>query len=231
MTDTLEPRGAPPGKLYGSYLATVVSVADTQRQGRVQVRLLGFDGLGDQDGPLWARVVVPFAGADRGAFFIPDKDDEVVVQFVHGDPRLPIVVGGVWNGQAAPPEQLGGDGQRVDRWTIVGKQGTRIAIVEEAAGATISLTTPNQTESIEITQQSGGKVEIKTSTSTITLDSEGVSVQSTKVKVTAAKVEVSAAQVDIDAALAKFTGIVRAPVVQATTVVGTTYTPGAGNVW
>lgn len=231
MNETLEPRGGAPGKMYGTYLAEVVSVKDDKRQGRVQVRLLGFDGVGEQNAPMWARVAVPFAGGDRGAFFIPSKDDEVVVQFVNGDPRLPIVTGGVWNGQNAPPETLGGSGEEVDRWTFVGKQGTRIAIVEEAAGPMISLTTPNSTESIQIVQQSGGKVEIKTSTSTITLDSQGVSVQSTKVKVNAAQVEVQAAMVKVDAPLAQFTGIVKASVVHAPTILGNVYSPGAGNVW
>lgn len=231
MTETIDPRGGPPGKLFGSYLAEVVSVRDDRNQGRVQVRLLGFDGVGDQDAPIWARVAVPFAGADRGAFMIPDKGDEVVVQFVHGDPRQPIVIGGLWNGQAGPPEAIGGDGERVDRWTFVGRQGTRVAIVEEAAGAKITLTTPQRTESIEITEQGGGKIEIKTMMSTITLDSEGVSVQTTKVKVTAAQIEVTAAMVKVDAALAEFSGIVRANVVQTPSVIGNVYTPGAGNVW
>lgn len=231
VSETLEPRGGPTGKMYGTYLAEVVSVKDEKSQGRVQVRLFGFDGVGAQDAPIWARVTVPFAGADRGSFLIPNRGDEVVVQFVNGDPRLPIVTGGVWNGQAAPPEQLGGDGEQVDRWTFVGRQGTRIAIVEEQAGAKISLTTPNETESLLITAESGGKIEIKTATSTITMDTQGVSIQSTKVKVSAPQVEISAAMVKVDTALAQFTGIVKASVVQAPTIVGNVYTPGAGNVW
>lgn len=230
MSETFEPRGGPPGRLFGTYLAEVVSVKDTKRQGRVQIRLLGFDGVGAQDAAIWARVAVPFAGANRGAFFIPDKGDEVVVSFVHGDPRLPIVTGGVWNGQAAPPEQLGGSGEDVDRWTFVGKRGTRIAIIEEQAGATIKLSTPSSTESMTLTTQSGGKVEIKTSTSTVTIDSEGVSVQSTKVKINASQIEMQAAQFKIDAPVVQCTGIVRASVAQAPSILGNVYTTGAGNI-
>jgi uncharacterized protein involved in type VI secretion and phage assembly len=217
--------------MYGAYLAEVVSVKDDKSQGRVQIRLYGFDGVGAQDAPIWARVAVPFAGADRGSFFIPNRGDEVVVQFVHGDPRLALVIGGVWNGSAAPPETIGGDGEQVDRWSFVGRQGTRIAIVEEQAGAKISLTTPNDSESVLITAESGGKIEIKTSTSTITLDTEGVSIDSTKVKVTAAQVEFSAAMVKIDAPVVQCTGIVKASVVNAPSVLGNVYSPGAGNVW
>ena len=127
----------------GSYLAEVFAVNDPEQLGRVQVRLLSFDDVEGQDAPVWARVAVPFAGDGRGSFFIPDVGDEVLVSFVNGDPRLPVVIGGMWSGSAEVPEQLGGSGDRVDRWTITGKAGTRIAIVEEQpADATISFTTP-----------------------------------------------------------------------------------------
>ena len=76
----------------GSYLATVVAVNDPEGLGRVQVRLISFDGPDQQNAPLWARVAVPFAGPGRGAFLIPDVDDEVLVSFVNGDPRQPIVI-------------------------------------------------------------------------------------------------------------------------------------------
>src|SRR5262245_53713099 len=122
---------ATPGVFNASYLATVIAVDDSEKLGRVQVRLFAFDGPSGQDGPLWARVAVPFAGGKRGSFMLPDVGDEVIVTFVNGDPRLAIVFGGLWNGRDAPPEQLGG--KTVDRWTIVGKAGTRIAIVEASA--------------------------------------------------------------------------------------------------
>jgi uncharacterized protein involved in type VI secretion and phage assembly len=227
----LEAHGTAPGKLFGVYLATVVSVKDDKHQGRIQVKLLAFDGVSAQDAPIWARVAVPFAGAGRGAFLIPTKDDVVVVQFIHGEPSGAVVVGGVWNGQQQAPETLGGSGEDVDRWTFVGKQGTRIAIVEETAGATISLTTPNTTESVTITQQSSGKIELKTSTSTVTLDSSGMTVRSTKVVVTAPEVTVNAPKVTVNAALSQFNGVVKAIAVQAPTIIGNVYTPGAGNIW
>src|SRR5262249_11497241 len=128
--------------LHASYLAKVVSVQDPDKRNRVQVRLLSFDGVGEQNGPVWARVAVPFAGSKRGAFMIPDVGDEVLVNFINGDSRFPVIVGGLWNGADSAPETLGGAGDAVDRWTIVGKKGTRIAIEEEASGQpTIKLTT------------------------------------------------------------------------------------------
>ena len=223
---------APIELFSATYIAEVVSVQDPENLSRVQVRLPNFDGVADQDAAVWARVAVPFAGNRRGAFMLPDVGDEVLVSFINRDPRFPVVVGGLWNGNAGPPETLGGSGDRVDRWTIVGKAGSRIAIVEESPGqAVISFATPNGVSG-ELTDKSGGKIEFKGAGTTITVDSNGVSVQTpAKVKVQASQVEVSAGMVTVDAAMSQFSGIVKCDVLQATTVIASTYTPGAGNIW
>lgn len=215
----------------GSYLAQVVSVQDPDALGRVQVRLYAYDAVQGQDGPIWARVATPFAGSARGAFFIPDVGDEVLVTFAHGDPRLPIVLGGLWNGAATPPESLGGGGDRVDRWSFVGKAGTRVAIVEENSQPTIAFETPGGVKGT-LRDESGGKIELQAAGSTITIDSQGVTIQSgSTVKVQASQMEVSAGMVRVDAGMSTFSGMVRCDVLQATTVIASTYTPGAGNVW
>ena len=51
----------------------------------------------------WCRVVQPYAGNGYGAVFVPEKGDEVLVAFVHGDMRFPIVIGGLYNGKDKPP--------------------------------------------------------------------------------------------------------------------------------
>ena len=215
-----------------SYLAEVISVNDPEGLARVQIRLLSFDGVGDQDAPIWARVAVPFAGNNRGAFLIPDVGDEVLVTFLNGDTRLPVVIGGLWSGSATVPEQLGGGGDRVDRWTVVGKEGTRIAIVEESAGnALVSITTPGGT-SAELTDASGGKIELKSAGTTVTIDTQGVTLNtSMNVKVQATQVSISAAMVTVDAGMSKFSGVVQADTVISNSVVSSSYTPGAGNIW
>ncbi|QRN93102.1 hypothetical protein JRI60_28280 [Archangium violaceum] len=234
----MQPLPVPPppprlGGLHGTYLGRVVSVNDPEDLARVQVRLVSTpEATGDADATLWARVAVPFAGAGRGAFLLPDVEDEVALVFVNGDPRQPLVVGGLWNGSARPPETLGGGKQRVDRYTLVSAQGSRIAIVEETQGqATLSLSTPGG-QSVTITQSEGGKIVLTAAGNTVTLDTKGVTVETPlSVKVSASRVEVSAAQVQVNAAMSTFAGIVKCDVLQATTVVAATYTPGAGNVW
>jgi uncharacterized protein involved in type VI secretion and phage assembly len=215
-----------------AHLAEVVSVQDPQNLSRVQVRLLGFDGVADQDGPLWARVAVPFAGAGRGAFFLPDVGDEVLVVFAGGDARSPVVVGGLWNGAAMPPETLGGN--RVDRWTLTGKAGTRIAIEELASGQpTVVITTPSGVEA-RLTDDGGGRIELSLpgGATQVTLESSGVVIETgSKVSIQASQLAIAAGQVQVDAAVSRFSGIVQCDVMQATTIIGATYTPGAGNVW
>ena len=217
------------------HLAKVVSVKDPEHLNRVQIRIYNCDGNTDEDAPVWARVAVPFAGADRGAFFIPDVGDEVLVVFLSGDARFPVIIGGLWNGSDHAPDQFGGSGDAVDRWTITGKNGSKIAIVEEQRGQeTITFSTPAGQKGT-LTDQGGGKIELHQSGgSSITLDTQGVAINAPTGKVTvtaASQVEVTAAQVKVTAAMSEFTGIVKCDVLQATTVIATTYTPGAGNVW
>lgn len=218
----------------GAYLAHVVNVKDPKNLNRVQVRVYNADAVADQDAPVWARVVVPFAGGSRGAFFMPDVGDEVMVMYLSGDSRFPVVMGGMWNGAAGAPDSFGGSGDSVDRWTITGKAGTKIAIVEDSSGPTIHFTTPGQLSG-KMTDSGGGSIEFTNASQTsVKIDSTGVTINAPtgQVQITAASgVTVTAPQLTVNSAMATFSGIVQCQVMQATTVVATTYTPGAGNVW
>lgn len=221
-----------PGRSDGCYLAKVVALADNDPKNRssVQVVLLHADGVPDHNAPVWARVAVPFAGPNGGALFIPNVEDEVLINFLQGDARHPIVVGSLWNnGRNSPPESFSGK-TRVNRWSLTGYAGTRIAI-EEDESPTVRFTTPKGVSG-ELTDRGGGTLELKAAGNTITLNTQGVDVQAAaKVTVSASQVEVTAGQVTVNAAMSKFNGIVSCDVLQATTVIASTYTPGAGNVW
>jgi uncharacterized protein involved in type VI secretion and phage assembly len=43
-------------------------------------------------------------GKNRGSWFTPDSNDDVLVAFEGGDPRRPYVIGGLWNCSDRPPE-------------------------------------------------------------------------------------------------------------------------------
>lgn len=84
--------------IYGVAVAEVVSNLDLTGLGRVQLRLPWLPGYQP-----WARVAMLSAGPDRGSYFIPQKGDEVLVAFCHGDVREPYVIGSLWNGRDKPP--------------------------------------------------------------------------------------------------------------------------------
>jgi uncharacterized protein involved in type VI secretion and phage assembly len=89
-----------PNHVRGLVLGTVTDTQDPERQGRVKVSFPWLDGMMESS---WASMVAPFAGDDRGAFFMPDLGDEVIVGFLHGDFSFPFVLGATWNGKSAAP--------------------------------------------------------------------------------------------------------------------------------
>src|SRR5687768_10526239 len=97
------------GLFYGVYAALVVDVADPDGQGRVKVRL-PWSPDSQSAYEAWARLATLMAGNNRGSWFIPDPQDEVLVSFEAGDPRRPYVIGALWNGQDAPPESMDSSG-------------------------------------------------------------------------------------------------------------------------
>lgn len=212
----------------GLFLAEVTAVQDPEHRSRVEVRVHAFDGVAGQDAPIWARVATAFAGQDYGAFFIPNVGDEVLVGFVQGDGRQPVVVGSLWNGAAPAPETLPGD--EVRRWTLVGRQGTRIALVEEDQ-PTIRLSTPGGAVA-EITDAGGGKMQIDAGGARIVIDPNGVTISTpAKVKIDASQIEMSAGMVTVNAGLSKFSGVVQCDTLISNAVISASYTPGAGNIW
>ena len=60
-------------------------------------------GLNQADNMLWARLALPDAGKKRGFNVLPEKDDEVVVGFLNGDPRQPIILGSLFS-SGLPPQ-------------------------------------------------------------------------------------------------------------------------------
>ena len=79
-------------KIRGVQLAIVVDNKDGEGNPGYRVKLK-FPWLSEQDSTFWARIAVPMAGSGRGAYVLPEIDDQVLVVFEHGDVNRPIVVG------------------------------------------------------------------------------------------------------------------------------------------
>lgn len=218
-----------PGIFASGYLAEVVSLNDPDGRSRVQIRVFNFDGTAGHDGPVWARVACPFAGDNRGAFLLPDVGDEVFVVFVNGDPRVPIIVGGLWNGNATPPETISGGQNR--RKVIRSKNGVKVTMDDQDGQEQFIAETPGGQK---ITLKDGpGAVWIEDSNgNSVKLETAGITVTaSAKVTVNASQIEMSAGMVTVNAGLSKFSGVVQADTVISNSVISSSYTPGAGNIW
>jgi type VI secretion system VgrG family protein len=79
----------------------------TDRYGRVKVQF-HWDRYGEADETAsgWVRVASPWAGKNWGAIFVPRIGQEVLVEFVNGDPDQPVITGSFYNGDQMPPYNL-----------------------------------------------------------------------------------------------------------------------------
>jgi type VI secretion system secreted protein VgrG len=79
----------------------------TDEGGRVKVRFhWDREATGGADSSCWVRVASFWAGSGWGAIHIPRVGQEVIVDFLEGDPDCPIVVGSVYNAQNPCPYEL-----------------------------------------------------------------------------------------------------------------------------
>jgi Rhs element Vgr protein len=86
--------------VHGLQVGKVVKLdADPDKENRIQVSL---PLMGDKT-KVWARMAFADAGKDRGVFFLPEKDDEVILGFMDNDPRFPIILGTMYSSKAASP--------------------------------------------------------------------------------------------------------------------------------
>lgn len=218
------------GLFYGVYPALVTDVADPDAQGRVRVRLVWSPDSKESAYEVWARVSTLMAGADRGTWFVPEVDDEVLVAFAGGDPRQAFVLGSLWNGVDSPPETMDGAGAN-DIRAIHSRNGVQIRIDDASGTESLTLETPGGQR--VVLHDGPGEITVSDSNgNSVTLDSSGVTVTaSAKVTVSAGTVEVSAGMVTVNAGMSKFSGVVQADTVITNSVVSSSYTPGAGNIW
>jgi phage baseplate assembly protein V len=85
-------------RFYGVEEGQVTSVAHgLSKEGRLMVKLLRH-GV-----EVECRMSNAYAGNGYGFYFVPQVGDEVLVAFTQGDMRLPMIIGGLYNGEDKPP--------------------------------------------------------------------------------------------------------------------------------
>ncbi len=116
----------------------VVENWDSKHPGMVKVELfLGESGKNKTD---WVRVAQPYAGKDRGMYFLPEVGDEVVLAFNMGDRDHPIVIGCLWNQVDTIPKDTAAEKNHVKR--VKTKGGHELVFSEESGKESITLHTP-----------------------------------------------------------------------------------------
>ncbi|MGH3922509.1 MAG: phage baseplate assembly protein V [Pseudonocardiaceae bacterium] len=176
------------GRFYGVAIGIVTNNKDPDGLGRVKLKL---PWMSDDVESNWARIATPMAGRGRGAYFLPEVDDEVLVAFEHGSPEFPYVLGGLWNGKDKPPE-TNSDGKN------------DVRVIKSRSGHVIRLTDTRGSEQIEIIDKSTKNsivISTKDNKITITADADVV-IQATngKLQLSGTGVEItSQADVKIEA--------------------------------
>jgi Rhs element Vgr protein len=155
----------------GLQAGVVTDNEDPDGEFRVRVRLplvnAGDDGI-------WARVAAVDAGSDRGLFFRPEIDDEVLVGFLDDDPRQPVVLGMLNSSAKAAPLSPSNDNHQKG---YTSRSGIKLLFDDDKK--LVSLTTPggnklvldDDAKGITIEDQNGNK---------IVLSSDGVKIESAK---------------------------------------------------
>ena len=214
--------------LPGVWVAIVRDVADPEGRGRVRVELAAAPDASGGGYAAWGRLLAPMAGDERGTWFPPEVGDEVLVAFEQGDPQRPAILGGVWNGVDRPPAAP--DAGHPTR-KIRTRSGLEIRLEDLAGGGRVAIETPGGQRLVLDDEEHGVRLEDSNGNSVV-LSSSGVRIAaSAKVTIQAGIVEVSAGMVQVDSGMAKFSGVVQSDTVITNSVVASSYTPGAGNIW
>jgi uncharacterized protein involved in type VI secretion and phage assembly len=165
----------------GIVIGIVTDLNDPDRLGRVEVT---YPHLNDEKS-YWARLVTLMAGQNRGVFFRPEVNDEVLVALEHGDPRRPYILGALWSKTDTPPAD---DGQPTqNNWRFM----------KSRSGHIIKLDDSQDAEKIEILDKDGARKVI--------IDSAGQKIQiicdtgNIEVKAGAGSVKVEAREVEVKA--------------------------------
>lgn len=218
------------GRWYGVFPALVVDIKDPDGQGRVKIQLPWSPDTRDQQYETWARLVTLQGGNNRGSWFIPDVNDEVLVTFEAGNPRRPYVLGGLWNGRDAPPATMDGAGKNNEK-VLRSRNGVKVTLDDSDGRERLLLETPGGQK---LTLQDGpGTITIADSNgNSIKLESSGMTLTtSAKMSLNASMLEITAPVVNIKAGTSTVSGMTLTDTLKSNTVISATYTPGAGNMW
>lgn len=195
ITGIFEQNRRSSSKIYGVITGIVTNNQDPDELGRVKIKIPRISG---EDESNWARVISFMAGKDRGAFFLPEVDDEVLVAFECGNINMPYVIGSLWNGEDVPPE-TNSDGENNIR-IIKSRSGHIIKLDDTDGEEKIEIVDKNEnnmiiidTKNEKISIKSNKDIEISAPNGTIIMDAKDIEITSS------ASTKIEASSVDLEA--------------------------------
>ena len=123
---------------YGLTLAKVTNIKDEEGLNRIKCLPIGALDAEETD---WCYVMTPMGGKERGLFLFPQVDDLVVLAFLDNDPHRPLVLGGFWNSETAPPFKIQ-DGKAEDYCLKTPKK-IEIVLHDEDSKQKLTVTMPS----------------------------------------------------------------------------------------
>ncbi|HEY0066193.1 MAG TPA: type VI secretion system tip protein VgrG [Flavisolibacter sp.] len=172
------PSGGLVGSIQGLQVGKVMQLeSDPDGENRILVRIPVIDNNAQG---IWTRVASLDAGSDRGAFFMPEIDDEVIVGFINDDPRDAVMLG-MMHSSAKPAPITAQDVNHEKGFTT--RSGMHIHFNDDTKTITIDTPAGN---SIKL-DEAGSKIEMKDqNNNTVTLSPTGIKLESPlEVKITA----------------------------------------------
>jgi len=178
--------------IQGLHAGVVTKIEDPDNQYRVKVRLPLIDASGEG---LYARIATLDAGNNRGTFFRPEIDDEVLVGFLNDDPHNPVIIGMLHSSnKPAPIEPKDVNHEK----GYVSRSAMKMIFNDEKKSITIA-TPGNRTVTLD---DDSGSITVKDNNGNkIIMDAGGITIESAKdLTLKAAKsIALSAPQVSMKA--------------------------------
>ena len=163
--------------IHGLHIGKVVQIGEDEQEGNhrimVNIPFIKEDGSTDAKG-IWARLNSVFAGENRGMVFRPELDDEVVLGFINGDPRDPIVLGALHSNVNTAPTSADDDNFEKGIYT---KGEMKITFDDDKKKIRLETKSGN---TILLSEEDGEIVITDENDNSITLNADGIALDSTK---------------------------------------------------
>lgn len=175
VLELLQPDQQESGTMEGVAIGIVTDNKDPLGLGRVKVR---FPWRENSRESYWARVVATGAGKERGVYWVPEVNDEVLLVCDKKDIQHIFVIGSLWNGEDKPTAD-NADGENNTR-LIRSRSGHEIRLFDKKGQGKVEIKSENghtvtiddQKSTVEIADKSGSnKI-------TIDINQKGITIQS-----------------------------------------------------